>query len=405
MDFTDTPEEAAFRAEVRAWIAANLPAIAHTLPGEDEERSYVRRALDWQREKAAAGYAGITLPRAVGGRGGTRIEDWIFEEEQRAAGAPDGPFMNVSVRMTVPGILNFGTPDQVERYALPTSRGEILWTQLFSEPGAGSDLAGVRTAAVRDGDRWIVNGQKVWSSWAHHAQRGILLARTDPDVPKHRGLSFFLLDLATPGVEIRPIRQITGQSEFNEVFLSDVVIPDSDRLGGVNEGWKVAMAILNTERMAGDEAGNSITFEDLFELVCNTRIDDRPAIENDAVQEKLARWYAQGRGLEHFRSRLITQMSKGNSPGPESALGKLVFATRLQEMSAFAMDLHAAGGTFAESRGGGLDQAFEAYMFAITMRVSGGTDEILRNQLGERVLGLPPGPRLDKDVPFKDLVG
>jgi len=404
MDFSDTPSEAAFRAEARAWLAENAAQYAAPPPQPWSEAELVERARAWQRRKLEAGFAGITLPASVGGRGGSTMEALIFGEEEARYHIPTGPFLHVGVQMTVPALLAHARPDQVEDLAAPTLRGDVLWCQLYSEPSAGSDLAGIRTKAVREGDNWVVNGQKVWSSWAHHAHKAILLARTDATVPKHKGLTFFLLDMATPGIEIRPIRQITGQSEFNEVFLTDVVIPDSARLGAVGGGWGVSMATLMSERMIGDEAGESITFDDVFALAQRPGPSGRAPVEDGATREKLAQWYARGQGLAWYRYRLMTLMSKGGVPGPEAALAKLAFATKVQEMAAFAMELDDAAGVFAGPLNPHQRQSFEAYMFAITMRIAGGTDEILRNQIGERCLGLPGEPRVDKDKAFQDLV-
>jgi alkylation response protein AidB-like acyl-CoA dehydrogenase len=404
MDFSDTEEEAAFRAEVASWLAVAAAEYAHPLAASYAEPEMVRRAQAWQRTKREAGYASITLPKAIGGLGGTAMQQLIFDEEEGRYHVPTGPFIHVGVRMTVPALLAYGTKDQQDRYIEPTLRGDTLWCQLYSEPGAGSDLAGVRTRAVRDGDNWIVNGQKVWSSWAHHANKGILLARTDATVPKHKGLTFFLIDMDQPGIEIRPIRQITGACEFNETFLTDAVVRDADRMGGVGDGWKVAMATLMSERLIGDEAGESITFDNLFEIARGATSNGRPALEDGGVCDKLAHWYAQGQGLAYYRYRLLTLMSKGGVPGPEAALAKLVFATRVQEMAAYAMELDNSAGAFAGTMNPRQRRSFDAYMFAIVMRIAGGTDEILRNQIGERVLGLPGEPRLDKDLPFQQLV-
>jgi hypothetical protein len=223
-------------------------------------------------------------------------------------------------------------------------------------------------------------------------------------VPKHKGLSFFLLDMTTPGIEIRPIRQITGESEFNEVFFTDVVIPDSDRIGAVGEGWKVAMTTLMSERMIGDEAGASISFDDVFRLAQRPGPDDLRPIDDGAVREKLAGWYARTKGLACYRYRLMTLMSKGGVPGAEAALAKLAFAGKVQEMAAFAMDLDNAAGAFAGDLNPAQRRSFDAYLFAVNMRIAGGTDEILRNQIGERLLGLPSEPRVDKDIPFQQLI-
>ena len=402
MDFNDTPQEAAFRAEVRAWLAGNAAEYARPPRAPWSEAEIVARGRAWLRRKAEAGYATITWPKEIGGRGGTPMEAVILGQEEGGYTLPEGPFSKIGVNMACPTIRRHGTAEQYERFAGPTLRGEILWCQLFSEPGAGSDLAGVRTKAVRDGDAWIVSGQKVWSSWAHHADWAILLARTDPGAPKHKGLTFFVLDMKTPGIEVRPIRQINGKSDFNETFLTDVVIPDSCRIGAVGEGWACAMTVLMNERAGSGGAAESFARK-LVRQAGDTQRDGGSALDSAAVRQKLARWYAEEQGLKYFGYRMLTSLSKGEPPPPSAAMVKLVSATLLQETRAFAMDLDEVGGLFEDEGRPERDEVFLDYLWSSALRIAGGADEILRNQLAERMLGMPGEMRADKDVPFDQL--
>jgi alkylation response protein AidB-like acyl-CoA dehydrogenase len=406
MDFNDTPEEAAFRGQARDWLRANAPK--HELRADEpyDEVRLVERGRAWQLCKAEAGFAAILWPRELGGRGGTAMEEVIFDEEERKYHIPTGPFMVIGMSMAIPTLMTHGTPEQLTALARPTLRGELTWCQLFSEPGSGSDLAGLRTRAVRDGDDWIVNGQKVWSSWAHLADRAILLARTDPSLPKHRGLSFFVLDMKTPGIDVRRIRQISGRSDFNETFLTDVRIPDSNRVGAVGEGWKCAMTTLINERASPlEDTGDQFPLGSLIEMAGSVSRDGKPALADSSVREKLARWYAQERALKHFRARLLTGISRGRPVGAEAALSKLVYARKLQETTRFAMELQEYAGVVSGPANRGQTQVFDAYFWSAAVRIAGGTDEILRTQIAERVLGLPGDVRMDKDLPFDRLPG
>jgi alkylation response protein AidB-like acyl-CoA dehydrogenase len=402
MDFNDSPEEAAFRADARAWLQAHAPA--HVLPegARVEDGELVRRARAWLRQLAAGNYAGILLPRSLGGRGGTIVEAMIFAEEERCYRLPKGPYTLIGQGMALPTIVRHGTPEQIARFVAPTLRGDLIWCQLFSEPGAGSDLAALRTRAVRDGDDWIVNGQKVWSSWAHQADWGILIARTDPAVPKHKGLSFFVVDMKTPGIEVRPIRQISGASDFNETFLTDVRIPDSCRIGAVGEGWACAMTVLTSERLnQGGDTESGI--DNLIRYAARALHDGNSAFDSSAVRLRFATAYAEEQAERHFQSRLRTMVSNGEDPGALPAIIKLAFASRFQKMSAFALELRELGGVAYDP--GEFDTAaiMNDYIWSIAMRIAGGADEVLRNQLAERVLGMPGEQRVDKDVPFNQL--
>ena len=402
MDFKDAPQEAAFRAEARAWLAANAPA--HVVPdaGRLDDADEVRRGRAWQRALQDGGYAGVLLPKALGGRGGTIVEAVVFGEEESRFNLPKGPYIGIGLGMALPVISKHGTPAQIERHAGPTLLGEMTWCQLFSEPGAGSDLAGVRTRAVRDGDDWVVNGQKVWSSWAHHADYGILVARTDPSVPKHKGLTFFVLDMKTPGIDVRPIRQISGASDFNETFLTDVRIPDSARIGAVGEGWSCCMTVLMGERLnqgGGERAG----IKALIDYAAATPRGGGTALDNGAVRLALATAYAEEQAEKHFQARLRTMVSRGENPGALAAMVKLAYASRLQKTSGLALEVRGLDALAPDPADTASQRIQHDYIWSTALRIAGGADEVLRNQISERVLGMPSEVRADKDVPFDQL--
>ena len=405
MDFNDTPEEAAFRAEARAFLDAHVPrkdAGQANLPSRAMLPKDVAASKAWQATKAANGFAGILWPKAYGGREGTHMQHIIFHQEEECSVVPATVF-NQGVGMAMPTVMTFGTPEQLERYPRPALFGEEVWCQLFSEPSAGSDLAGLRTRAVRDGDDWLIDGQKIWTSNAHFSDFGMLVTRTDPTVAKHAGLTFFILDMRTPGVEIRPIKQISGTSNFCEVFLSGVRIPDRCRLGKVGEGWKVALTMLANERFTVGKAEGP-DFAEIFALARSVEIEGRRAVEDSAVREKLADWYVRARGLELTRLRSQTALSRGKAPGPENSIGKLVSATKLQEIATFGIDLFGMAGAIKDRTFAPMEAQFQdALLYAPGKRVAGGTDEILRNIIAERVLGLPADMRADKGMAFNEI--
>jgi alkylation response protein AidB-like acyl-CoA dehydrogenase len=397
MDFKDTPDEAAFRAEVRAWLAENAKEYREPPPHPWPEVELVSRSREWLHRKAKAGFATITWPKEIGGRGGTAIQEVIFRQEEAKYTVPHGAFITIGVGMTCPTIRKHGTAEQYQRFAPKTLTGEYIWCQLFSEPGAGSDLAGITTRAVRQGDNWVVNGQKVWNSWAHHAEWGILLARTDPSVPKHKGLTLFLVDMRTPGIEARPINQISGRTDFNQTFLENVVIPDSCRVGEVGEGWACALTVLMNERIGAVRDGLVVS------LIARARDNPRGAgrvLDSADVRTRLARLYADEQGVKYFGFRLLTSLSRGEPPPPSVSLIKLVQANHMQQANGYAMDLDDFGGLFEGPDRPHQDLTFFEYTFAAGLRIAGGADEVLRNQLAERVLGMPQEERVDKNVPF-----
>ena len=404
MDFNDSPEEAEFRRQVRAWLAENTSEFSaydyDTMPDE-EEVALCRR---WVARKAEAGYAAMRLPRAFGGMDATPMQCVIYAQEEARYKLPFNYF-GITLGMAVPTLLTFASEEYKAALLPRVLSGEHIWCQLFSEPSAGSDLANLRTRAEKEGEEWVINGQKVWTTGAHLADYGILVARSNPELPKHRGLTYFFLDMKSPGVEVRPITQIDGGTEFTEGYCSDVRIPDNQRLGEVGEGWKVAMTTLMFERQAaGEQSLGLIDFEDLFQTVLGIALADGPAIEDSQVMEKLVDWYLVQEGLKYFGYRQLTALSAGRTPGPEAGLGKLLEARGAQLAARFATDLMGYEGIITDpalAPRGGAHQS--AVLQAPGIRIAGGTDEILRNTLAEKVLGLPPEPRSDKSKPFNQL--
>ena len=361
------------------------------------------RAKAWQAKKAAAGYAQITWPKEWGGRGGTPIQSVIYSQEEAKFAVPSGVF-EIGLGMCVPTVMAYADAETCGRFVGPALRGEEIWCQLFSEPAAGSDVAGIRTRAVRDGDEWVINGQKVWTSGAHFSDYGIIITRTDPTVPKHKGLTMFWVHMKAPGVEVRPIRQISGDSNFNEVFFTDVRVKDSQRLGEVGEGWKVALTTLMNERLAVGGGMGAGDYNELLDLARATETADGPAIAKASVREKIADWYVESQGLKLNRFRTITALSKGETPGPEASIGKIVSAAKMQDLASFAMDIEDMGGIVTDRDIAPLSGGFQAqWLGAAGYRIAGGTDEILRNIVAERVLGLPGDVRVDKTVAFNEL--
>ena len=395
MDFNDTEAEAAFRAETRGWLEANIPS-ADELGALD----YIGRAKLWQKRKYDAGWACIRWPEEHGGRGATAMEQVIWNQEESKFDLPDAIF-GIGHGMCGPTMMAWATDEQNQRYLPKLSSGEEIWCQMFSEPAGGSDLAALRTHAEKDGDEWIINGQKIWTSGAHFSDYGVLVLRTDPTLPKHQGLTYFFIDMKSPGIEVKPIKQISGGANFNEVYFTDVRISDAQRLGAVGQGWQVALTTLMNERASIGSGGGGVNFNSVFKLAGKVSIDDRPAIEDKAVRARLANWYIQESGLKFTGYRSMTALSRGEMPGPENAIGKLVGAPKIQDMASFALDLLDQSGAIwdpALSEEAGLFQA--AYMSSPGFRIAGGTDEIMANIIAERVLGLPQDIRVDKGIPF-----
>jgi len=399
MDFNDTPEEAAFRVKAREWLEANAPRERASGRGDAD---HMAAAKAWQAKKAAAGYAQITWPKEWGGGGGTQMQSIIFSQEEGKYGQNYGYFQ-IGLGMCVPTVMAFADDATKQRFVGPAVRGEEIWCQLFSEPSGGSDVAAARTRAVRDGDDWVINGQKVWTSGAHYSDFGIVLVRTNVDKPKHKGMTMFWLDMRSPGVEVRPIHQMSGGRDFNEVYFTDVRVKDSQRLGPVDDGWRVSLVTLMNERLAvGGGAG--IDYSTIMQLARELHTDKGPALADQAFREKLADWYVQSEGLKNTRMRTMTALSRGQTPGPESSIGKIIAANQLQDLANAAVELEDQYGIIDDGSLSPLGAAFQSgLMSSAGLRIAGGTDEILKNIIAERVLGLPGDIRVDKDVPFKDM--
>jgi alkylation response protein AidB-like acyl-CoA dehydrogenase len=366
--------------------------------------------MDFLRARFDAGLAWVHYPEGLGGLGLSRSWQRLVDEELEVAGAPDNQprRIGIGLGMAAPTILTFGTEEQKQKFMRPLWTGEEVWCQLFSEPGAGSDLAAAATRAARDGDDWVVDGQKVWTSNAHSARWAILLARTDPTVPKHAGLTYFVCDMTAPGVEVRPLRQITGEAEFNEVFLSGVRLPDSLRLGDVGNGWRVAMTTLMNERVA--IGGAALPREGGVIGVLAHTWRSRPDLRTPELHDRVLTLWVESEVRRLTGERLRQQLAVG-APGPEGSGMKLTFARLNQEISGLEVELMGEEGLRYDGwsmrrpdvvdftgRGPGY-----RYLRTKGNSIEGGTSEVLRNIIAERVLGLPPEPRTDKDVAWKDL--
>jgi alkylation response protein AidB-like acyl-CoA dehydrogenase len=376
MDLTLTAEEQAFRDEVREWIADNHPGPAPQ--GGDQEQFEFER--EWQRKMHAAGWAGIAWPKEYGGRGATLIEQSIFGEELARAKAPR-PANVLGLVMGGPVVIAHGTEEQKERFLEPILSAEEIWCQGFSEPESGSDLASLKTKAVKDDGGFRITGQKVWTTFAHEAKWCMLVARTDPEAPKHKGLTYFLLDMEQDEIDVRPLRQITGEAEFNELFIEGAYVPDENVVGGVGNGWMVAITTLMNERAglgASAALGLSNSLDELIELA-----KERGRASDPVVRDKVARLRIGVEGLRRGAQRSLTATMKVGIPGPEGSIAKLQWSATSQALTELAVEI---GGVEALSAGNPW-----AYRFLRTRAnsIEGGTSDVLRNIVAERVLGLP----------------
>jgi len=401
VDFDESPAEAAFRAEAATFLhhdhVVELARHASMRGGEDQAE-WSERAKKWQAFLADHGWACITWPVEHGGRGGTSTQAAIFAEECARIGGSVNAFA-VGVAMAGPTIIAHGTEAQRDRFLRPLARGDEVWCQLFSEPGAGSDLAGISTRAERDGEEWVVNGQKVWTSGAHYSDWGILMARSDFDAPKHRGITYFLLDMETAGIEVRPLRQMTGSAHFSEVFFTDVRIPHANVLGEVNGGWGVAMTTLANERTFMGGSKRALGAAELVDLARQHGVDGDPVI-----RQGLAAAHIRSEIARYTSMRIRTLTSRGLPPGPTASIAKLAAAWHLKANGELALAIEGAHGTLLGDDAPLAGSWQESFLGAPSIRIAGGSDEIQHNVIGERVLGLPAEPRLDKDVAFRDLV-
>ena len=401
MDFNDTQEQAEFRQTCKKWLEENAePKTAY-----DKEKSFanidnLESAKNWQKKKYDAGWAMLHWPKEYGGIAASAIERIIWAEEESKFDVPKGIF-EIGLGMCGPVMMEYATEEQKSRYLPSMAEGNEIWCQLFSEPSAGSDVAGLRSKAVQNGDEWVINGQKVWTSGAHFSDYGILVVRHDPNLDKHKGMTFFFVDMKSPGIEVKPIKQITGGSSFNEVYFTDVVIPDSQRLGARGDGWKVAITTLMNERLAvGDADGADV--EEAFKWAKTQDDSGEALINNRAARESIADWYCEANGLKNTKLRTMSALSKGQTPGPEASITKIVSANKLQDIGNFGIDsLDMAG--MLKPEDSDVLKFQGAWLGAPGLRIAGGTDEILKNVIAERVLGLPQDIRADKNVAFKDI--
>lgn len=400
MNFDDTPQEAAFRQKARSWLSEHAEQREHARdvwkPRSSEEQGVLEEAKEWQRLKQQAGWACLHWPRSYGGRECTPMERVIWGQEEGRYKVPRG-FFEIGQGMCGPTLMAYASEEHKQRYLPPMATGDEVWCQLFSEPAAGSDVAGLRTRADRDGDDWLINGQKIWTSGAQFSDYGILVARHDPTQHKHKGLTFFFIDMKAAGVEVRPIRQISGGSHFNEVYFTDLRVPDSQRMGEIGDGWKVALTTLMNERLAVGDAP-APDFDEAFAMA-----RDRGVISDGAVRSRLADWYVQMVGLKYTKYRTISALSRGETPGPEASITKIVSASKLQDISSFGIEAMGMAGVLSDSGDVNGQMFHQGFFNAPGLRIAGGTDEILRNILAERVLGLPQDPRADKGIPFNEI--
>lgn len=403
-----------FRAEAKAFLDANAglkaevrdfvwgegpddPALFETIDREKEKRE-LAEAQAWRAKRYDAGLGWITGPPELGGRGLAPAFDRAYGELEARYDVPDQAFFGIGLGMVAPTIADHAQPDVAADLLPKMYRGDIVACQLFSEPGAGSDLASLQMKAERDGDEWVLNGQKVWTSGAHYSDIGEVICRTDPDLPKHKGLTGFIVDMLAPGVEIRPLRQMTGGANFNEVFFNDARVPDTNRLGDVNDGWRVALTTLMNERASiGGGSTGSGGFTRLREMVRHFGLADDPL-----VRQELMDLYIRGQILKYNNQRAVAALKRGELPGPEMSGAKLLLTENMRRTSAFVSQVLGPKLTAESGEWGTFSWA--GYVLGMpAMAIAGGSDQVLRNIMGERVLGLPKEPGIDTTSPFKDL--
>jgi alkylation response protein AidB-like acyl-CoA dehydrogenase len=400
MDFEDSEEDAAFRREVAAWLHdhAKLRSGTGDWSRQSMHPDYADRCREWQHTLYEGGWGAITWPEEYGGRGDTAWHQAIFNQEAARYDVSTGVF-SVGIGMCGPTLIAHGSEEQKQRFLPAMLRGEEVWCQLFSEPDAGSDLAGLKTRARRDGDVFVVNGQKVWTSGAQYSDWGILVARTNTEAPKHKGITYLLVDMRTPGIEIRPLRQITGDAHFNEEFFTDVEVPVANVVGVVDGGWAVTHTTMSNERsLIGGGGGQGITVEQLLNLARRVGRSKDPVI-----RQQIAAYYTRTELLRFMNYRVQTAISHGRMPGPEASTTKLFVSQHASLTGELIMDLTGAQGMLADASA--IDDGVwqRAFLNQWMVKLGGGTDNIQRNSLAERVLGLPREARTDKDVPFSQL--
>src|SRR5438105_14486339 len=396
MDFSLTPEQQAFRQTVRAWLRDHIPSEWKHVGSSELPRVEAYELLrEWQRRLYDAGFIGLTWPKEYGGHGLTFMEELIVHEEMALAKAP--PILNVlGVGMAGPTIIAYGTEAQKKRYPSKILSCEEIWCQGYSEPNAGSDLASLQTRAVKDGDHYVINGQKVWTSLAHIADWMMLLARTDPDAPKHKGITYFLLDMKSPGVTVKPLKQITGDAEFNEVFFDNVRVHESQILGGVNNGWAVGLTTLMYERLAlgfGLQMRLRIALESMIDMARKVEKTGRTITKDPVMRQKIAQLWIDTEALKYTGARAITKLLKGELPGQEASTGKMGWVETHQRLQEVAMEIEGAYSQLMKGSERTIDGGVWQYGFLRSRAnsIEGGTTEAQKNIIGERVLGLPKG--------------
>jgi len=395
MDFRFAPQEEAFRQELRSWLATHLPRDydPDRYEWEMDADERFRTQIAWHKRLYDGGWVGIHWPQEYGGRGATLIEQFIFREELDRVRAPR-PANVLGLLMAGPVIMHWGTEDQKRRYLPKMLSGDEIWCEGLSEPGSGSDLASLQTRAVEEGDYFVVHGQKVWTSWAHRAQFCQLFVRTDPQAPKHKGMACLLVDMNAPGVTVRPLVQISGDAEFNEVFFSDVRVPKRNLLGGKDQGWQVLVTTLMFERSGiGFDLPVDSTLRQLFALAHQLQVNGKPATEDPAVRQQLAQFSIECKAVRYNVLRHLTRRLKGEPPGAEGSIGKLAGSEVGIRMAAFASELLGAYGSLALGSPYAIDHGrwSRVALGARALTIAGGTSEVQRNIVGERVLGLPKG--------------
>ncbi len=395
----------AYRLKARAWLQSVAPTFGREALQGLPEQEHLAMGRRYQRAKFDAGFAGIHWDPDMGGQGLSPLHKVIFEQEEMGFGMPMGYF-GVSLGISVPVMIRFAQDREWARErAIAALKGDEIWCQLFSEPSGGSDLAGVRTKAEPDGNGWKLNGQKLWTTFAQHSHYGVIIARNDPTVPKHKGLTFFWVDMHAPGVTVRPIKlAAAGHDHVNEVFFDDVRLSDEQRLSPVGGGFGTAMATLMIERYsASDPAGFGPGIDSFIELARECDVGGRPALEDGRIRSAIARAYAMRSGLEAITTRAMRVMEAGMEPGPEGALNKLVSVRSRQKLSELAIDLMGNLGLDWDPNASSKDDWVASWLAAPTGRIAGGADEMLLNTIAEKVLGLPQDYRPDKGVPFNQI--
>ncbi len=394
MDLTPTPQERAFRDEIRGWLETNLPEGWGTPEYEEPATpaAQVAFARAWQRKLYDGGWAGITWPQEYGGRGASLIEQLVYNEEYARLRAPDILALKIALSLVGPTIIACGTPEQKERYLQPILRGDEIWCQGFSEPNAGSDLASVKTRADLHGDEFVVNGQKIWTSVARHADWCMLVTRTSNDGPKHKGLTFLLVDLKSPGITIRPLREMTGEEWFNEVFFDEVRVPRANVVGEVNGGWNVVMTTLGFERAGSTpHVRLQAQAEKLAELARRTERNGRPAAQDPKLRQKIAQHAIDAAILRYTAYRNVTQVERTGVLGPEGSCVKIIWSELEQRLNDTAFELLGPYGMLPREEPLTIDQGYWAYelLWSRSGTIYAGTSEVQRNIISQRALGLP----------------